>query len=55
VGELLQVGKIELEEDELEFKADVEARAADGTLTPSFAAADGTADTAEIEDQSPIT
>ena len=42
VGEVLQVEKIELEEDELEFKADVEARADDGTLTLSFGAAKGT-------------
>lgn len=41
-GDVLQVEKIELEEDELEFKADVEAKAADGTLTLSFGAATGT-------------
>jgi hypothetical protein len=41
VGEVLQVEKIELEEDELEFKADVETKV-DGTLTLSFGAADGT-------------
>lgn len=40
-GEVLQVEKIELEEDELEFKADVEAKADDGTLTLSFGAAMG--------------
>ena len=42
VGDALQVEKIELEEDELEFKADVQAKAADGTLTLSFGAAEGT-------------
>ena len=42
VGEVLQVEKIELEEDELEFKADVQVKAADGTLTLSFGAAMGT-------------
>ena len=42
VGEVLQVEKIELEEDELEFKADVQAKAAGGTLTLSFGAAMGT-------------
>ena len=41
VGDVLQVEKIELEEDELEFKADVQAKAADGTLTLSFGAALG--------------
>ena len=46
VGEVLQVEKIELEEDELEFKADVEAKNDDetsgyGTLTLSFGEADG--------------
>jgi hypothetical protein len=41
VGDVLQVEKIELEEDELEFKADVQAKAADGTLTLSFGAAPG--------------
>ena len=42
VGDVLQVEKIELEEDELEFKADVQAKAAGGTLTLSFGAAMGT-------------
>ncbi len=42
VGDVLQVEKIELEEDELEFKADVIDKAADGTLTLSFGEADGT-------------
>jgi hypothetical protein len=42
VGDVLQVEKIELEEDELEFKADVDAKAGDGTLTLSFGAAMGT-------------
>ena len=42
VGDVLQVEKIELEEDELEFKADVEIKEADGTLTLSFGAAEGT-------------
>jgi len=41
-GDVLQVEKIELEEDELEFKADVDAKAGDGTLTLSFGAAMGT-------------
>ena len=43
-GEVLQVEKIELEEDELEFKADVDFKAEDGTLTLSFGAAAGTVD-----------
>ena len=42
VDDVLQVEKIELEEDELEFKADVQAKAADGTLTLAFGAATGT-------------
>ena len=42
VGDVLQVEEIELEEDELEFKADVEAKAENGTLTLSFGAAEGT-------------
>lgn len=42
VGDVLQVDEIELEEDELEFKGDVESKADDGTLTLSFGAADGT-------------
>jgi cold shock CspA family protein len=41
VGNVLQVEKIELEEDELEFKADVDAKV-DDTLTLSFGTADGT-------------
>ena len=40
--EVLVVEEIELEEDELEFKADVEAKAENGTLTLSFGEADGT-------------
>jgi hypothetical protein len=42
VGEVLQVDEIELEEDELEFKADVEGKADNGTLTLSFGGASGT-------------
>ena len=42
VGDVLQVEEIELEEDELEFKGDVEIKAVDGTLTLSFGAAEGT-------------
>jgi len=42
VGDVLQVEEIELEEDELEFKGDVESKADDGTLTLSFGAAEGT-------------
>jgi hypothetical protein len=46
VDDVLQVEKIELEEDELEFKADVQAKDDDemsdyGTLTLSFGGADG--------------
>jgi hypothetical protein len=41
VGDVLQVEEIELEEDELEFKGDVEIKAVDGTLTLSFGAAEG--------------
>ncbi len=44
MGDVLQVEKIELEEDELEFKADVEAKSNDDTLTLSFGAAMGTVD-----------
>lgn len=41
VGEVLQVDEIEVEEDELEFEADVESKAADGTLTLTFGGATG--------------
>jgi hypothetical protein len=40
-GDVVQVEKIELEEDELEFKADVETKADDGTLTLTFGSAAG--------------
>jgi len=44
VGDVLQVEEIELEEDELEFKADVAGKSNGDTLTLSFGAAMGTVD-----------
>jgi len=44
VGDVLQVEKIELEDDELEFKADVAGKSNGDTLTLSFGAAMGTVD-----------
>ena len=44
VGDALQVEEIELEEDELEFEADVAGKSNGDTLTLSFGAAMGTVD-----------
>jgi hypothetical protein len=44
VGDVLQVEKIELEEDELGFKADILSKSDGGTLTLSFGDAVGTVD-----------